>query len=150
MHVDQHAFLLNDAMWLRDCEFVTDNVQGGVAKGSYEPLYKATQDPAKVDFLRTMRKKEFRKHLRKLKTQAEKEEAKAQRAEQAAQKAEILREAVKQQKDTKKAARKAAVEKLYAEGIYCELHCAFVCILFLFPMHDWSLLGVLFLISLPQ
>ena len=140
MHVKQHVLLLKDAMWLLDCESVTDGVQGGVAKGSYEPLYKATQDPAKVEFLRTMRKKEFRKHLRKLKTQAEKEEAKAQRAKQAAQKAEILREAVKQQKDTKKAARKAAVEKLYAEGTCCKLYNV-SCILFLLLMQDVACWG---------
>ena len=116
--------MLNSALNLASrLEVVADDVQGGVAKGSYEPLYKATQDPAKVEFLRTMRKKEFRKHLRKLKTQAEKEEAKAQRAKQAAEKAEILRGAVKQQKDTKKAARKAVVERLYAEGMSCKLNC---------------------------
>lgn len=91
-------------------------MQGGIAKGSYEPIYQATQDPAKVEFLKTMRKKEFRKHLRSLKTKAEKEEAKAQRAKQAAQKAEIVQELVKQRKDNNKASRKATVEELYSQG----------------------------------
>lgn len=90
--------------------------QGGVPRGSYKPLFKATEDQSKVDFLQTMRKKEFRKHLRTLKTASAKEEAKAERAKQVAQKAETLQEVVKQQKDSKKAAYKEAVEKLYAEG----------------------------------
>ena len=63
-----------------------------------------------------MRKKEFRKHLRSLKTAKAKEEAKAERAKQVAQKAETLQQLIKQQKDNKKAACKEAVEKLYAEG----------------------------------
>ena len=53
-----------------------------------------------MKLLQTMRKKEFRKHLRSLKTAKAKEEAKAERAKQVA----------------KKAACKEAVEKVYAEG----------------------------------
>lgn len=63
-----------------------------------------------------MRKKEFRKHLRSLKSEAEREEAKAQRAKQAAQKAEILKQAVKLHKANKKMGRREIVERLYTQG----------------------------------
>lgn len=97
-------------------KFTHNVMQGGIAKGSYEPIYQATQDSAKVEFLKTMRKKEFRKHLRSLKTKAEKEEAKAQRAKQAAQKTQIVQELVKQRKASNKARRQGTVEELYSQG----------------------------------
>ena len=66
--------------------------------------------------LKQMRKKSFRKHLRKLKTQEEKEAAKADRAKQTAQKSQLIKDLIASHKKRKRASNTENVIKQIAEG----------------------------------
>lgn len=66
--------------------------------------------------LKKMRKKSFRKHLRKLNTQEEKEAAKAERAKQTAQKSQLISDLIASHKKQKRAGNTENVIKQIAEG----------------------------------
>ena len=66
--------------------------------------------------LKKMRKKSFRKHLRKLNTQEEKEAAKAERAKQTAQKSQLIADLIASHKKKKRASNTENVVKQMAEG----------------------------------
>lgn len=71
-----------------------------------------------------MRKKSFRKHLKKLATDEERQQAKAERAEQTAKKQQLIANFLANQKKTKKAGNGDNVIKKTSEGMQLMLTCA--------------------------
>lgn len=77
--------------------------------------------------LKKMRKKSFRKHLKKLATDEERQQAKAERAEQTAKKQQLIADFVANQKKTKKAGNEEnaikktqeGTELMLANAVYC-------------------------------
>lgn len=63
-----------------------------------------------------MRKKSFRKHLRKLATDEERQRAKAERAKQTAKKQQLIAEFVANQKKARKAGNTKHVIQKFSEG----------------------------------
>lgn len=66
--------------------------------------------------LKVMRKKSFRKHLKRLATDEERQQAKAERAEQTAKKQQLIADFVAKQKKAKKAGNAENVIKKLSEG----------------------------------
>ena len=81
-------------------------------------LLQGSKDAAWRDIpeLKKMRKKSFRKHLKKLATDEERQQAKAERAEQTAKKQQLIADFVAHQKKTKKAGNKEKAIKKIQEG----------------------------------
>ena len=74
--------------------------------------------------VKEMRKKTFRKYLRNLKTEEEKEAAKAKRAEQTAHKHQLISDFLSSQKKKRKAGNAPNVIKQVAEGVlHIFTHC---------------------------
>ena len=74
--------------------------------------------------VKEMRKKTFRKYLRNLKTEEEKEAAKAKRAEQTAHKHQLISDFLSSQKKKRKAGNAPNVIKQVAEGmLHIYTHC---------------------------
>lgn len=74
-----------------------------------------------------MRKKSFRKHLKKLVTDEERQQAKAERAEQTAKKQQLIADFVANQKKTKKAGNAENAIKKIQEGTQLMLASAVGC-----------------------
>ena len=68
--------------------------------------------------VKEMRKKSFRKHLRKLATDEERQQAKVERAKQTAKKQQLIADFVASQKKTKKVGNAANVIQKIPEGTH--------------------------------